>query len=88
MSKTVKKKRPKNDPKKESNAIDAFLFQRDFERKPVAKDGSCLFRAVAEQVSVTCLTSLYLTLFSVGMANSSEARGVACSVCLPYQKVP
>ena len=51
MSRTVKKRRPKNDPKKESNAIDAFLLQRDLERKPVAKDGSCLFRAVAEQVS-------------------------------------
>ena len=51
--KSTKKRRPKNDPKKESNAIDAYLFQHDFERKPVAKDGSCLFRAVAEQVSVT-----------------------------------
>lgn len=50
MSKATKKRRPKNDQKKESAAIDVFLSERELERKPVAKDGSCLFRAVAEQV--------------------------------------
>lgn len=45
-----KQRRYKYDTKKESNAIDAFLSDRGMERKPVAKDGSCLFRAVAEQV--------------------------------------
>ena len=30
--------------------LDKFLSDKKLERKPIAKDGSCLFRAVAEQV--------------------------------------
>ena len=30
--------------------IDKFLFERGLKRKYIAKDGSCLFRAVSEQV--------------------------------------
>lgn len=32
-------------------AMDEFLSRLDLYRKPIAKDGSCLFRAVSEQVS-------------------------------------
>lgn len=35
---------------KRQSAIDRFLNERDLKRKAIAKDGSCLFRAVAEQV--------------------------------------
>ncbi|CAH3192753.1 unnamed protein product [Porites evermanni] len=31
--------------------MDEFLARKDLFRKPIAKDGSCLFRAVSEQVS-------------------------------------
>lgn len=31
-------------------AMDEYLKKIDLYRKPVAKDGSCLFRAVSEQV--------------------------------------
>ena len=31
-------------------AMDSFLEKLGLYRKPIAKDGSCLFRAVAEQV--------------------------------------
>lgn len=31
-------------------AMDEFLARKDLFRKPIAKDGSCLFRAVSEQV--------------------------------------
>lgn len=33
-------------------AMDGFLEKIGLFRKPIAKDGSCLFRAVAEQVCV------------------------------------
>jgi hypothetical protein len=33
-------------------AMDSFLDLLGLYRKPIAKDGSCLFRAVAEQVSM------------------------------------
>ena len=33
-------------------AMDSFLDENSLYRKPIAKDGSCLFRAVAEQVSM------------------------------------
>ena len=33
-------------------AMDKYLGSMGMFRKPVAKDGSCLFRAVAEQVCV------------------------------------
>ena len=33
-------------------AMDNFLGKLGLYRKPIAKDGSCLFRAVAEQVSI------------------------------------
>ena len=39
-------------------AMDEFLARIDLYRKPIAKDGSCLFRAVSEQVS--CYLSLFL----------------------------
>ena len=32
--------------------MDIFLYNLGLYRKPIAKDGSCLFRAVAEQVSM------------------------------------
>lgn len=31
-------------------AMDEYLARLDLYRKPIAKDGSCLFRAVSEQV--------------------------------------
>jgi len=37
-------------------SLDKFLSQKQLWRKSIAKDGSCLFRAVAEQVSLsTCV---------------------------------
>lgn len=33
------------------SAMDEFLAKKGLYRKPIAKDGSCLFRAVSEQVS-------------------------------------
>ena len=35
-------------------SLDEFLSQKQLWRKSIAKDGSCLFRAVAEQVSLNC----------------------------------
>ncbi len=32
-------------------SLEKFLTKKELWRKPIAKDGSCLFRAVAEQVS-------------------------------------
>ena len=37
-------------------AMDEFLTRLDLYRKPIAKDGSCLFRAVSEQVSPVALS--------------------------------
>lgn len=36
-------------------AMDEFLGRSNLYRKPIAKDGSCLFRAVSEQVSSAAL---------------------------------
>ena len=36
--------------------MDEFLARLDLYRKPIAKDGSCLFRAVSEQVSLVALS--------------------------------
>ena len=33
-----------------ASILDEYLHKRGLKRKPVAKDGCCLFRAVAEQV--------------------------------------
>ena len=38
-------------PSRDLESLDAYLEERQLRRKPTAKDGSCLFRAVAEQVS-------------------------------------
>ncbi|XP_042324334.1 OTU domain-containing protein 4 isoform X2 [Sceloporus undulatus] len=40
----------RKEEKEEVSAMDAYLFSQGLYRKRVAKDGSCLFRAVAEQV--------------------------------------
>ena len=37
-------------------AMDEYLARLDLYRKPIAKDGSCLFRAVSEQVSRVTLS--------------------------------
>lgn len=37
-------------------AMDEYLARLDLYRKPIAKDGSCLFRAVSEQVSLVALS--------------------------------
>ena len=36
------------------SAMDEYLKKIELFRKPVAKDGSCLFRVVSEQVSRVC----------------------------------
>ena len=48
------------------SAMDEYLSKLDLYRKPVAKDGSCLFRVVSEQVS-TIFFSLYTYMWSTGM---------------------
>lgn len=47
-----KKKRMKIDGRTYRGTLDKFLADKQLKRKPIAKDGSCLFRAVAEQVSI------------------------------------
>lgn len=39
-------------------AMDEYLARLDLYRKPIAKDGSCLFRAVSEQVSRVTLSPI------------------------------
>lgn len=39
-------------------AMDEYLARLDLYRKPIAKDGSCLFRAVSEQVSLVGLSAI------------------------------
>lgn len=39
-----------NDEKSVEKCMDEYLKSIGFHRKKIAKDGSCLFRAVAEQV--------------------------------------
>ena len=39
-------------------AMDEFLARLNLYRKPIAKDGSCLFRAVSEQVKLFLFCSL------------------------------
>lgn len=48
------------------SAMDEYLSKLDLYRKPVAKDGSCLFRVISEQVS-TIFFSLYTYMWSTGM---------------------
>ena len=36
--------------------LDKFLADKDLKRKSIAKDGSCLFRAVSEQVRKLIVT--------------------------------
>ena len=48
------------------SAMDEYLSKLDLYRKPVAKDGSCLFRVVSEQVSAIFF-SLYTYMWSTGM---------------------
>ncbi len=43
-------KRLKIDGRTYRDTLDKFLSDRQLRRKPIAKDGSCLFRAVSEQV--------------------------------------
>ena len=47
-----KKKRMRIDGRTYKVTLDKFLADRRLKRKFIAKDGSCLFRAVSEQVSV------------------------------------
>ena len=47
-----KGKRPKITARTFEESLDTFLSHKQLWRKPIAKDGSCLFRAVAEQVSI------------------------------------
>lgn len=42
----------------EEAAMDTYLRSKGLYRKKIAKDGSCLFRAVAEQVLITLLLLL------------------------------
>lgn len=44
-------KRMKIDGRTYRAALDKFLADKQLKRKFIAKDGSCLFRAVSEQVS-------------------------------------
>ena len=39
--------------------LDEYLHKRGLKRKPVAKDGCCLFRAVAEQVYTYTLCVIF-----------------------------
>ena len=47
--------------------LDKFLGSKNLWRKPIAKDGSCLFRAVSEQVRCPRLC-VYECLWSVKAA--------------------
>lgn len=50
-------------------AMDEFLKRHHLYRKPIAKDGSCLFRAVSEQVRIklefspSVIRDLYISIF-------------------------
>ena len=48
-----KSKRMKIDAKTYRGTLDEVLANKNLLRKAIAKDGSCLFRAVAEQVGTT-----------------------------------
>ena len=43
-------------------AMDDYLARLDLYRKPIAKDGSCLFRAVSEQVSLHGLSAFKVSI--------------------------
>ncbi len=47
-----KKRRMKIDGRTYKVTLDKFLADKKLRRKCIAKDGSCLFRAVSEQVSL------------------------------------
>lgn len=46
-----KTRRVKTEAKTYRGPLDEILYNKNLWRKPIAKDGSCLFRAVSEQVS-------------------------------------
>lgn len=48
-----KSRRGKVAAKTYRGTLDEVLANKNLWRKPIAKDGSCLFRAVAEQVDTT-----------------------------------
>lgn len=47
-----KSKRMRIDGKTYRVTLDKFLADKELTRKSIAKDGSCLFRAVSEQVGI------------------------------------
>lgn len=62
--KRKKKPVPNNAPNSSAGnftetAMDEFLGRLNLYRKPIAKDGSCLFRAVSEQVNSFLATSSF-----------------------------
>ena len=53
MGKNSKKQfRPNEKTYRGHQNLDKFLSDKKLQRKQIAKDGSCLFRAVAEQVKL------------------------------------
>ncbi len=43
---------------KDLRSLDLYLEKQHLQRKPTAKDGSCLFRAVSEQVTYCTCTQI------------------------------
>ena len=74
MGKNSKKQFRRNERTyKGHHNLDKFLFDKHLERKPIAKDGSCLFRAVAEQVFIFCV--LNIRYLNGEAANRTEVAG-------------
>ena len=70
-----------NEEKGAEKQMDDYLNAIGLHRKKIAKDGSCLFRAVAEQVK-WLETSLKVTL-----ACRAQVRSWAGSVCCAYGRL-
>ena len=78
-------------------AMDEFLARLDLYRKPIAKDGSCLFRAVSEQVSLVALSTngvesvecvrVFMSWFCFLSARDSIVRNRIFRVDGPYSLI-
>ncbi len=62
-----KNKRGKAEVKTYKGSMDDVLLAKNLWRKPMPKDGSCLFRAVSEQVCLELCTEFWSPDYHVGV---------------------
>lgn len=74
----MERRQRKNDLSTNMNheaAMDSFIGKLGLYRKPIAKDGSCLFRAVAEQVSMF-LNSVVMSIYDNFIVENGSSRSL------------